>query len=241
MLNLYKKERIQEEKLEIEDDFEIIPYSSVSLFSQYNSFDETLLTQLQLKSDSWKSIASEMFKSSMVSLLVSKKIDVIYFVDKKSVFFNQFEYNSVGFKIYITKKIIIEEDDLLEHAILSALQKINLPDYENFPSIVYDIINQHIGKETMNKPEKKFILEYLKDYSRKNLWFKVNPIKKLWGVFTKYEIEIDEYKKRDLVLSYDKIKTKFGEFNRKDLILRKFLAYIESVVARDLILREAGD
>ena len=241
MLNLYKKERIQEEKLEIEDNFEIIPYSSVSLFSQYNSFDETLLTQLQLRSDSWKNIASEMFKSSMVSLLVSKKIDVIYFVDKKSVFFNQFVYDTEGFKIYTTKKTVVDQDDLLEDAILSAIQKVNFPDYENFRSVVYDIINQYIGKKVMNNPEKKFILEYLKNYSRKNLWFKVNQIKKLWGVFTKYEIEIDEYKKRDLVLSYDKIKTKFGEFNRKDLILRKFLAYIESVVARDFSSRNHSD
>ena len=239
MLNLYKKERIQEEKLEIEDDFEIIPYSSVSLFSKYNSFDETLLSELQFTKDSYYNITLEMFKSSMVSLLISKKIDIVYFVDKKSVFFNQFEYNSEGFKIYITKKTIIEEGDILENAILSALQKINLPDSENFPSVVYDTINQYIGKEIMNKPHKKFILRYLNDYSKKNSWFKLKSNKKWWGI--KSEIEIAEFKKGELMLSLDKIKVKFMEFNRKDILLRKFLIYIEEVVVKDFSSRIPAD
>jgi hypothetical protein len=233
MLKLYKKERIQEDELVIEDDFEVIPYSSVSLFINNLNFNETFLNQMT--SNLWENFALEMFKSAMLSLLISKKINVIYFVDKKSIFFNQFEYNSEGFKIYTTKKTVVDQDDLLEDAILSAIQKVNFPDYENFRSVVYDIINQYIGKKVMNKPEKKFILEYLKDYSNKNLRFKLKSNKKWWGL--KYEIEIDEDKKAELTKSFQNIKRKFSEFNRKDLIIRKFLAYIENVVAKDLSSR----
>lgn len=99
----YNSQRLKEQKLQLEDDYAPIAFSSVSGLYDFTNLNESLAGKFS--NEFWSKITSNMFKLAILNLLFSEKISAFYFFDKKSVFFNQFVYKHEGFNIYIEDNI----------------------------------------------------------------------------------------------------------------------------------------
>lgn len=116
---------------------------------------------------------------------------------------------------------------------LTVIEKISLNEIENFPKIISQTVNHFIGTGEMNKPQKEFVLAYLKNYANKNKWIEIRPITKFLGLLVNYELIIEETRKTELEKSYNYINTIIHERWRHDLNFRNFLIYIDKIIERE--------
>lgn len=238
-MNLYKKQKTKELKIEIENKFNTFPNSSMFVLNKYSEFEESFFDTFG--NDLWVKITSEMFTFCIVNLLISGKINAVYFLDKKSILFNLFIFESEWFNIYPAQSLIIEDDDLLTNDILSILQKINPNEKESFTLLVNRVINIYLGAGVTKRSEKKFFYKYLNTYSMKHSWIKLKPNDKLLGLITNYEVEIDKDKRSVLIKSSNDFNGIKYQLIKKNVLFRNFLTYIEQIVSKDLRARYPSD
>ncbi|WP_299215251.1 hypothetical protein [uncultured Aquimarina sp.] len=149
----------------------------------------------------WPEIASEMLIVTIYNLQSLGIISITAFQDKFSYFgFIQFYREFLSIKLIKTSKT----GDILSDFVISVLETIDVNEKSNydFANILTLLVNNIIGKEKVNLPEKEFIINILKTYSESNEFVDLSFSKSNLGLITNYSLIIDENQKIALQSQY---------------------------------------
>lgn len=235
-----KKTRIKEIPIEIDGFHDSFSNPSLIVVNKYLKQEKTFFDQLT--NDFWNEIVVELFSTCIVNLLISKKIKVEYCKDRTSLFFNLIKIDSEGYNLTVIDNQQTDiKYDFLSNDILEAISKKRYKSLNNYPKSIDYVVNKYIDLKTNSKAEMKFFYEYIKLYSLNFNWLNLNKKKKLLGLISDFEIEVDENIKLEL-LEFQK-KFDFIKFNlRKDnLLFRNFLKYTENIVSQNFRRRNHSD
>lgn len=236
MFNIYKKQRIREIPVEIDADYNNIPYSSVLFLTKYSDFEESFFDKFG--NEHWKTVTSELFTTCIVNLLITRKIKAVYYTDRKSILFNLIKIDSEGFNIFSTENLVNNQhDDILANNLLDVLSTIPIHSLENYLLAINLVVNKYIGTSKSARPEKKFFHEYLKVYSIKHHWIKLKEESKLFGLFSDFNVTLEEDKKLELHEFQKKYNSIKFHLRKNNVLFRNFLTYTENVVSVDFFTR----
>lgn len=232
---LYNKERIVKEEIVCKQAFEKIHFSSVLSLCRYKQFEDS--TFRKKFGEIWETNVYIMFINCITYLFISKKIRIVFFVDKISILFNQIVYQLEGYNILLTEGAKLEDEDMLAQNILTTIQTTSLNEPKNLPIIIKRVMNVYLGKGKYASPTKEFFCRYITSYSKENFLIKLIEINTRWGFYLYLTLEISNDKIVELTELCNEMNGIKYELFKRNLLLRKFNSYIQYIVNKDLYAR----
>lgn len=186
-MSFYKRIRIKEVGLEIKDEYESIPFASIVRFTEKNSYKAKFFS---IGNDnSCIDGVFKIFNTSILNLVLSKKIEVVYFIDNYSIFFGLYRSKKHG---YILKANVnsTEDFDPFSDEILFCLNSLKKDQNENLSKLICKITDNYFNSYSINQAELTFMEKYLNKFSRKYSWLEINSNHYLFGTPKKVEVNI---------------------------------------------------
>lgn len=240
MFNIYNKQLIREIPLEFNSEFDNVPNASVLLLSKYSTFDESFFERIG--NEYWKSLSTELFRSTIVHLLITGKIKAVFFIERTSFCFNLFKINKEGFYLLpVLESSNDSNEQLLEHNILEVLSHMPNPSLKSLKLTIKVVIDSYIGAGISNRPEKHFFLEYIKRYAKKHPWLNLKENTKLFGFIPYFEVHLSEEKQIELQESRKKMNTIQFLLQKENRLFRMFLIDLEKKIEKDFQARYSSD
>ncbi|AXT51084.1 hypothetical protein D1818_09695 [Aquimarina sp. BL5] len=154
-----------------------------------------------INDDEWLEIASEMLIVTIYNLQSLGIISVTAFQDRFSYFgLIQFYREFLSIKLIKNSKT----GDVLSDFVISVLETIDINQKTSlyFDNILKLLVDNIIGKEKVNLPEKEFVINILTIYSESNEFIDLSFSKSNLGLITNYSLIIDEKQKVTLQSQY---------------------------------------
>ncbi|WP_460219058.1 hypothetical protein [Psychroserpens sp. MEBiC05023] len=186
---LYKRVRIEETTLVFNS--KKVHCDDIGLFivGKYPKLEYNFVSVFPKKE--WKVIAFDTINLAILNLALTGTISIHSYKDEQS-FLGGFKYKSRGY--YFKIEDIFTDEDLLTKAILNAINEVDKKDLTviNLRDVIPKFLNTFLdANNTYGRPEKQFIIELLKRYSRNNKWLTIEHKEKLLGIYRDYAIKIE--------------------------------------------------
>lgn len=220
----------------------------VQLRSQPLSFEFPSFSELGVRTDfkrkrlydigntEWIRRGGDCIAFTVLSLILSKDIELHKFNDKKYFLFKAISFSKNGFYFKTDKE---SHDDLLSHLLIKKINTIQkLPiRKQKFEKVINETFISFLGKnKEYNNPPRIFFYKNIEYYSKEYTWLKFTTIKTYLGLKIDYEIEVldpeirlqlkKEHElltklKRELVLNQKELGVFFKQLNSR--IKRNFI------------------
>lgn len=158
----------------------------------------------------WGTIAFHTINLAIFNLVLTGTISIHGYEDEVSYLsgLKKSKKRDYYFKI----EDISTDEDLLTKSILSAINQINEEDIKikTLRHVIQLVLDKYLGsKEVYGRPQKQFVIELLRRYSKKYDWLKIVHTEKLLGIYRDYKIEIEpiyipriKMQHQDLIVAY---------------------------------------
>lgn len=233
-----KRIRIKEVCLEIKDEYESIPFASVVRFTENNSFKPKFFS-FGYENSCINGVFS-IFNTSILNLVLSKQIEVVYFIDDYSSFFGLYQTKIQGY-ILKAKVKSTNEFDPFSDEILFCLNNMQKNQGENLTRLIRNITENYFNSYSINQAELTFIEKYLHLFSRKYNWLEIKSNHNLFGTPKKVEVNIAYDKFNEIELLDKKFNDSLlNELNHNSLF-KNFTKTLEDEVLNEFRKRAPGD
>lgn len=235
LFNFYfhKRKRLSEEVFDI--DFDSYFCDDIGQYVIYNdpNFEYDFVSFSEKKD--WKMLALWTYRLSIFNLLISKNIQLVRFKDEKSYFngLRKRDYQSFYFKVVNDK---CQGNDKFCNEILRYIIQANNELNEKVELSYYlRLINdKYLRKDgEYNRPEKRFIIELVKQYAKDYKWINITSEKKLLGLYKHHKIELNKIYIPRLKIHHKELENYYNDCLKEHYVLRQFASKIREDLQND--------
>ncbi|WP_299130836.1 hypothetical protein [uncultured Winogradskyella sp.] len=230
---IYKRQRLSEEVIDI--DFDSYFCDDIGLYVIYTDPNfEYNFVSLSEKKD-WSMLALWTYRLSVFNLLITKSIQLVCFKDEKS-YFNRLrkrEYQSFYFKVINNTcqgndKFCSEILNFITKANNELNKEVELSDYLRL------INDKYLGKDgEYNRPEKRFIIELVKQYAKDYKWINIISEKKMLGLYKHHKIELNKIYIPRLKIHHKELENYYNDCINEHYTLRQLASKIREDLQDD--------
>jgi hypothetical protein len=227
----YKRIRVKDDVINFQIDYFNCDDIGLFVVGEYPHLEFDYVSFYQKKD--WEIIAYKTFAHTILNLVINKNIQIFRYEDEKHYLKLQ-KTTSAGYYFKLIKPI--ESEDLFSQTFVNAI-KVTFIKYGNrnyLDKLVHEVINNLIGKnEEYNRPQKKFVLENLKSYSKKYKWINIESENKLMGLYKNYKVKIEKIYIPRLTEQHRELKNKHCDLLKSNPRYKVFNDYLKDVIKND--------
>ncbi len=230
-LNLYKRIRCEEKEISFISSN--IHCDDIGLYVIGENPDLEFNFVKIFETRDWSKIAYETIVFAVLSLVIDKVITIYEFEDQEFYASGLYKRKFKGYYLKTIKPIV--KDDMLSKIIVTKIDRVE-KEYGNdrdLKKIVKEVLNSYLSTDEHNRPQKKFITEILKRYSKKLDWLNIKETKKLLGVYKDYKVDFDRIYIPRINMQHSAIKNKHFELRRENVLYRNFAYKLKDVLDTD--------
>ncbi|WP_299367224.1 hypothetical protein [Winogradskyella sp.] len=229
----YKRKRLSEDIIEIS--FDNYFCDDVGLYAIYRDHNfEFNFVSLTEKKD-WEQLVLWTFRLTLFNLLTTKSLQLAKFEDEKIYINGLFKKKHKGFFFHVLNNQT-KGTDKFSSLVLKLVSKANV-DYGRSVSLHHYIrfINDWYLKTgaEYNRPEKRFIIELIKDYAKDYKWINIVSHKKILGIYKQHEVVINRIHIPRLNIHHKQLEDYYNECVLEHYVLRQFTSTLKEALQID--------
>lgn len=194
---------------------------------------------LFLNTEKRNNLIIELFSTTVFNLLLTNKIKLNHFIDKRYFLFPFLSFKKHGYIFSILDNSLVHEK--ISNEIIQVIKQ----NYDNrnktsyLSIIVSDVFDYYLVRgEEHRSPSNEIISNYIKKVISNDKRFKVTPIKKSYFHELYFDIIVEEKLKRKLINDYNIIDKKITSYKKRNIELREFFIKFHSAVVAEIDKRQ---
>jgi len=239
-INFYTRTRLYEKKMDFTPSKIHCDDIGLYIIGKDPDLEYNFVTITEKKE--WNLIAADTINLAILNLVLSGTIEIHEFQDEKAYLFKLIKKKIVNYRLQIIDNS--NNEDFLTNSILNATSKIaNSGDkIKDLSKVISKLLDSYLGANSeYSRPEKHFIVEILKKYSKKHDWLKIVSKKKMLGIYKDHKIEINRIYIPRISMQHENLIDYHSAELQKSLDYRVFRGILREILYEDFQKRLPQD